>query len=511
MTLTPAPIRRGPLWILLALLLTATVFRLHNLTAPSLWFDERASVMSAEGHLGDWLNLPLDRVIPAPDFSSTAHQASLLAAWRSPDFHPPLFAITLRCWRDLFGDSDAAARSLSVVVSLAAIVFLFDLGRTLFDTPSASWACAVMAVAQPQIQYAQEARGYALWGALFLAASAAAARLYKYGPGWPRAISLAACSLAMLLTHFLAFASIAAIGIWCAIYLRGRAARQTLVAYASALVVLLIVGAPLVSVAVENHQDAMWLREQVAGHVAATVKRVALLPARFLAEPLKGTEILSSATAVAYVIPFLLFRKSAGMAWCALVLCMGVGAVLTMDLILKAAALSYIRFTLAAAPAVYLVISAVPLRRGLRELIPAAAIAGCLLSLPATYDVSWKGEWRELGGDLRHVASPGDIVVFASPPHLFLADPAKLYEGVAFYANPIRCPILILDRPADAEALRHLHDAHRIWIITTNGGVDLGAELPGYRCSPAGPDRLFCGRLWRAVPATAESPTTKPK
>ncbi|MGA2230607.1 MAG: glycosyltransferase family 39 protein, partial [Tepidisphaeraceae bacterium] len=317
MTSSVAPIRRGPLWILLAILLAATVFRLHNLTAASLWFDERASVMSAEGRLADWLNLPLDRVIPAPDFSSTAHQASLLAAWRSPDFHPPLFAVTLRLWRDLFGDSDAAARSLSVVVSLVAIVFLFDLGRTLFDARSALWACGIMAVAQPQIQYAQEARGYALWAALFLAASAAAARLYKYGPGWRRAMALAACSVAMLLTHFLAFASVVAIGIWCGIYLRGRGARQTLIASAAALVVLLIVGAPLVSVAVENHQDAMWLREPIAGHIAATIERLALLPARFLAEPLKGTELLSSATAVAYVIPFLLFRRSAGMAWCA--------------------------------------------------------------------------------------------------------------------------------------------------------------------------------------------------
>ncbi|MGA2233264.1 MAG: hypothetical protein ABSH22_20365, partial [Tepidisphaeraceae bacterium] len=179
--------------------------------------------------------------------------------------------------------------------------------------------------------------------------------------------------------------------------------------------------------------------------------------------------------------------------------------------ILKTAALSYICYTLAVAPAVYLVISAVPLRRGLRELIPAAAIAGCLLSLPATYDVSWKGEWRDLGGDLRRVAAPGDIVVFASPPNLFLADPAKLYEGVAFYANPIPCPVLILDRPADDEALRQLHDARRIWIITTNGGVDLSTELPGYRSAPAGPERMFCGRLWKAIPLPATSPSTKPK
>jgi hypothetical protein len=232
---------------------------------------------------------------------------------------------------------------------------------------------------------------------------------------------------------------------------------------------------------------------------------VALLPARLMAEPLKGSELVSSAAAVAYVIPFILFRRSAGMAWCALMLCAGVGTVLVMDLALKTAALSYIRFTLAAAPAVYLLICALPLRRGLREIIPVSAIVGCLFSLPAAYDNSWKGEWRELGGDVRKVAGPGDMVVFASTPNLFLADPAKLYEGVAFYANPIPCPVLILDQRADEEGLARLREARRVWVVSTMSGDDLGKDLAGYRCTVAGPTRIYCGRLWSAVPGAAES------
>jgi hypothetical protein len=427
-----------PLALLALIVAAAAGFRLHSLGSDSIWFDERASIMSSTGHFGDWMNLPLDRLIDPPDFWSVRQQRSWLAAWRSPDFHPPLFAMILRFWRESFGEADVTVRSFSVLCSLAAIVFLYDLARTLVGESPALWACAIMATAPPQIEYAQEARGYALWSALTLAACAAAARLAVCGPGWRRAIALTFCLIAMLLTHFLASASALALVIWCALYLRGPALRQALIAGAIGLAVLLLIGGALPLQAYRNHQDAMWLREPVAGHIAATFARAALIPARFLTEPRAGAEPIAMLTAVVYLLPLALMRRSPAMALCALLLWIGVGAVFVADLRMGTQGLSYIRFTLASAPACYLVIASLPLRKPLKDLLPLTAVVGCLMALLLDANGPWKGQWRELGTDLRGLARPGDIVVFADPTDAFLADPAKLYDGVGYYSRPIR-------------------------------------------------------------------------
>jgi len=491
------------LLILLPILAAALVLRLHNLGKPSMWFDERASVMSAAGHFGDWMNLPLDRAINPPDLTGVWQQASWAATWRSPDFHPPLYAAALRIWRNLFGISDTAARSLSVVVSLAAILCLFDLARTLVGVVPALWACAVMAAARPEIVYAQEARGYALWSALALGASAAAARLLKYGPGRRRAGALAICTAAMLLTHFLAVTSVLAVAIFCAMTLRGRPLRQAAIAGGIALAILVIAGSGLPLQAYQTHQDAMWLREAPVGHVINTLQRLALMPANFLAEPTSKAQWISGAMLVAYVLPWLLARRNPAMLWCALWLTCGVGAVFLMDITAGTQALSYPRFTLAAAPALYLLISSMPLQPFLMHLLPAAAIAGCLLTPPIDND--WKGQWRELGNDLHGVVRAGDVVVFASPSDLFLVDPRKLFEGTAFYCRPIPCPVILLDKHADAAVLNDLHAARHVWVVSTISKDDLGKYLPGFQANPAALSRLYCGQLWSAAPVAAEA------
>ena len=498
-----ARINRWTIVFLAVILAVATILRVHRLTAASLWFDERASVMSSAGHFGDWMAIPLNRVISPPDYWSVANQRRAGDAWHSPDFHPPLYAMVLRSWREAFGEGDASIRSLSVVCSLAGIVLLFDLGCTLVGPSAALWACAIMAVAQPEIQYAQEARGYALWSTLALGAAAAAARLVVRGGQWRWAAMLSICILGMLLTHFLAIVTAGALLIWCGVYLRGRALRRAIIALAVGLLGLSIIGGGLPLQALHTHSDAMWLREPAAGHVAATLWRVALIPARFLAEPRLGTEAYSVITEVIYVLPLFLWRATAGrirvaMLLCALMLWLGVGAVAAMDLILGTAALSYIRFTLVCAPAAYLVIASLPVNSAIKYLLPLAAVVGCLMALPADYDGLWKGQWRELGADVRRVVRPGDLVVFANPPGTFLADPAKLYEGVGYYSRPIPCDVILIDRAPDADAMQRLRQASRVWIVSGETGYSLNSFLPGWHFISSGPKRLFTGAVWRA-------------
>jgi len=98
------------------------------------------------------------------------------------DTHPPLYHTMLRFWQAMFGSGEAAVRWPSVIFSMLALVALFDAVRTLNGIRPALWATGLMALAAPQIQYAQEARSYAPLLAEGMIALAAMVRLERRGP-----------------------------------------------------------------------------------------------------------------------------------------------------------------------------------------------------------------------------------------------------------------------------------------------------------------------------------------
>lgn len=89
------------------------------------------------------------------------------------DVHPPLHYLVLHYWMKLFGTSEAAARSLSVILVLATIVIIYLLVKRLFDTKAANLAAIFMAIGPFLVRYSQEARMYALAAFLLAAATLA--------------------------------------------------------------------------------------------------------------------------------------------------------------------------------------------------------------------------------------------------------------------------------------------------------------------------------------------------
>jgi uncharacterized membrane protein len=59
----------------------------------------------------------------------------------------------------------------AAVMSLVAIVLMFDVVRVLHGTTAGLWSAALMAVAGPMIELSQQVRGYTLAIALCLAAT----------------------------------------------------------------------------------------------------------------------------------------------------------------------------------------------------------------------------------------------------------------------------------------------------------------------------------------------------
>lgn len=124
--------------LLIAIILLAAWLRLYRLDAQSLWNDEGNSARLAERTLQ----------------SITIGAAS--------DIHPPLYYYALHFWRAIFGSSEFALRSLSVVGGILLVCLIYRIGRRLFDEQTALAAALLAAVNPFQIYYSQEARMYAL-------------------------------------------------------------------------------------------------------------------------------------------------------------------------------------------------------------------------------------------------------------------------------------------------------------------------------------------------------------
>jgi mannosyltransferase len=141
---SPLPTLIIPVGLGLTLLL-ATWLRFYRLAGQSLWSDEGNSVALARTGLGE------------------------IAGRTALDIHPPLYYWLLHGWMRLFGESEIAVRSISVVAGVLLVAVVYRLGTRLFDRWVGLLAAFIAAVSPFQVYYAQEARMYvllALLGAL---------------------------------------------------------------------------------------------------------------------------------------------------------------------------------------------------------------------------------------------------------------------------------------------------------------------------------------------------------
>jgi mannosyltransferase len=126
--------------VVLSLLLRAT--QLH----AGFWIDEGISVGVAHHH---WTSIP--HVL-------------------RQDGSPPAYYMLLGLWIRVFGDSEAATHTLSLVFSLASIPVAYVAGRSIFDRRT-GFVCALLVAVTPYLTYyAQETRMYAFESFLSLVA-----------------------------------------------------------------------------------------------------------------------------------------------------------------------------------------------------------------------------------------------------------------------------------------------------------------------------------------------------
>lgn len=138
-------------WKLISVLLVAALAYFANLGAAPLWYDESGSA---------WMSsLPLPQLLAAT----------------AADTHPPLYLILLWVMQSIFGPSAFALRLLSALCALGVVYVAHRLALTLELDERAHWlGMGLMVLSAWQLVYAQEARMYALFTLLVLAALDAA-------------------------------------------------------------------------------------------------------------------------------------------------------------------------------------------------------------------------------------------------------------------------------------------------------------------------------------------------
>jgi uncharacterized membrane protein len=458
-------------WLHVALLsfilLLAAGVRCCNLAAKGLWTDEYLSLECSSGWARSDRELS-GRAVVAPDLITLHHAKPWFSIWSSignDENHPPLYFMLLRVWRELFGDTPAALRSLSVVASLIAIVLLFALGVEIHSPRAGLWACLLMAVAAPQIEQAQDARAYILVTTACLAAALALVRIDRLGPTWPRCICLFLAALIAPLMHYMAFATLAAMLVYSVVVMRGSARKWAIISLSTCVATFALLWGPHM---LQQHyrmiDDTTWLVYGENSHITSVLGDLCSMPVRLFLD----LDLLDSPFAclgcVALLLPLVYCRRNRETLLCWIWLVVPVVIGLVIDLSTHRRSLSMIRYTLAAAPGIYLMLGLLAAHMRRVGWIPTAFIAGCCaICIPSDY-LSSLPDYREVSRFIARSSKPSDPVVFvASRPDSYSSEGLL---SVMYYLAGQNHPLYVLDRAPNAALMQELQKSNHICVIS---------------------------------------------
>lgn len=504
---------------LLAILLLAAGVRSFGIDRNGLWLDEVWTLALTAGNDFE-AGLPINTIIEPPA-SRVTGLADAVPWWRVAGemgthvTHPPLYYVLLRIWREAFGEGDIAARMMSVFFSLVAVLLVYDVGRLLFGRSAGLWAALLMAIAPPQVLFAQEARNYTIQLALALAAASALLRIERAGASWPGLLGLCAALLALVMSHYFALGAAIALAIYAAVNLRGRTRWLALGAMAAAALLFLLIWGPAMwqqrqAFAVNAGYNA-WLYDTAPGRPLRALADLMLIPARLLGVSGAPWLAIGYIAAAAYALPLLLWRRRRELLlpwlWLACIL----GVLLVLDVMRSSRHLEHVRYALLAGPGLYLLIAGMlaHLPRW-QHIPPALATLVCIAALPAAWHEAdlLAEDWRGAAAYIRANAQSGDVVVLSSESAVpYYSNIA--YLGLSHYLGSMPGPfVLAQERPSPlllAQLRQRSSGGRTIWLVTVPAELDPNAVLPGVAFRERG-DFVPVVLIWRGAWASSPPP-----
>jgi mannosyltransferase len=431
------------LWLVLAAAgVLSAVLMLIWLGRRSLWFDETVSVEAARLPLGD-----LVRYLAGTEVNMGLYHL-LLAGW-------------LR-----LGESDAFARSLSVVFGLATLPVAFALARRLFGIPTAVIAVVLLAGNVQLVGHAREARGYSLAVLLVTAAALLLARAVQDDRRLDWALFPLVAALAVYAHLLAAFAVVAQLV--SLLVVRPRlAGRRALVAF-GAFVALLV---PLAASLAANWQGAQidWLGPPTPRQ----------LPGLFLwfagTRPVVALYALGVLVAAATAYREWRTRRDEGRSWPYVFLAAVVILPPLAAYVVSFAKPVYLyRYFLVSLPALSVLVAAGLARLGRLWLVVPVVFATAALTTRTTVGCTpgcaiRDDDWRSAAALVRAQALEGDVVLFV---------PGELRTTFAYYLSEGQRPRLLFPArwqlyggATEGEAtlpaaLDRAAETSRIWLVT---------------------------------------------
>lgn len=319
---------RRPDWRIVGLWLVVLFgvgVRFYGLDSKIYWHDEAHTSMRIFGHsLRDFIaevyvGQPVSvesvqryqRPDPALGFEDTWQMLT------SRPEHSPVYYLLAHFWAREFADPRVGARMVSAFAGILMLPLLYLLGRDLFgERDVGAFALAVAAVSPFQLLYAQEARQYALWGAVTVLASLVLVRATRDPQPWRWGLYGLTVALG-LYTHLLFASVVLAHGIYVA-YLSRRGSSGLAKPFGLAVLGALVAFIPwvylLLSQADQVQKVTAWMSLQ-RSFVALGWSWLSELGRLFLDTPGDRPWWLLGTTAAAGLVYFFVRRAPAGPKW----------------------------------------------------------------------------------------------------------------------------------------------------------------------------------------------------
>lgn len=447
--------------LLLALVLVmclGAALRIVKLGSESLWLDEAYSIYTSR--------LPLPAIV---------HEIK-------KDVHPPLYYFVLHYWMKLAGESEFAARLLSVLFGVAAIALLYQLASMLFDRTTGLFSAILLAWSHFNIEFSQEARMYSLLVLLSLGSLYFFLKLLKHDAGNLTLAGYIACTTLLMYTQVYSVFVIAAENLYFVLlFFSSRDIfRRTLWRWLLSQAAVLLLFAPwlvVLSQQISEHKS-FWIRPPSLFELRYAFLQIAgSYHLFFLLVPLAALPVVWSILDKVSKAHAPLVEKeeselplSTNKKVCFLVVCLACPILLPFIASFFVTPFFLAKYTICASLP-FIVLAA----RGLR-MIPWRMVQVGLLVIfvvLAQYDLNdyWKwprkDRWREAVTFFNQTAQPNDLVVFTEPAahqafEYYSTHRDLLQRGLPLYNNEF-------DADTVDDVLKPVVDDHqRVWIVLSH-------------------------------------------
>lgn len=445
---------------LATIVVAGLILRLHHLGTESLWLDEAFSITIADS--------TIDYILETT----------------SEDVHPPLYYFFLYGWVQVLGATEWAGRLYSVAMSAALLITVFALGSRLEGRRVGLVAAGLLAVSPFQVEYAQEARMYAMLALVATLASYCLWRVFEAcgvsisgddrrrshsATWWAVAYAAFASMLPYIQVH--GWFVLAAHG--CAVTLeairRGRAVEPIAIRWIGAMLAVaaaFLVWLPTFALQVRQVQNAFWIPPPGRDDVLAPFEAYA-----------GSDRLLGLLGALAVIGVALAWRRPAHasspghprpltllLPWlvCPILLPFGLSFVGSSIFLPKYTIAASVPFALLAAFGLSRLHRWWHIAAG--AVVVALVVSLSLSVLGGYYGNVRKDQWREAVREVERLAQPGDTVIFhpffTQIPYAFYQARSDLLQApFPKHAGGLTTPALL------AMLDQLLGDHERVWLV----------------------------------------------